>query len=314
MFSVTLTLTVIAGIALANLFLGFASALLIGRGPKRWSDLDEAVTVRYFSPSLLFARAKHIAHPDIAHPDIAHPDMLDPPAPAAPAWQPPDPAAAQSDLSEEVEYAAVRQLPPTPPTRPAAWDPATQKLVLTPLDPPAPAVEEPPETVLSQQLEMWRENSDREEETACLSGFMVTIRDPDAQQHMGELLLKAVQARISGQLRKDRCVLRIADYQLVWFSDDVSPDDGVMPVERIRQLLGKTRFLYEGHAVAIGVQAAVVAVSMADHPAELIRRIQATWQYALEKANEATCIDVGRGPEFVQPVPLDLDEIDCPID
>ena len=310
MFSVILTLTVISGIALTNLLLGFASALLIGRGPKRWSDLDEAVTVRYFSPSLMFARAQHVAHPDML-------DLPSPPAPAAPAPEPPDPAAAQSDLSEEVEHEAVRQLPPAPPpppAHPAAWDPATQKLVLTPLDPPAPAEEEPPETVFSQQLEMWRGSSDREEEIVCLSGFMVTIRDPDAHQHMRESLLKAVQARISGQLRKDRRVLRIADHQLVWFSGDVSPDEGIMPVERIRQLLGKTRFLHEGHAVAIGVQAAVVAVSVADRPAELIRRMQATWQYALEKADEATCVDVGRGPEFVQPAPLDLDEIDCAID
>jgi len=43
MFSVTLALIAIFGIALTNLFLGFASALLIGRGPRSWSDVDEAV-------------------------------------------------------------------------------------------------------------------------------------------------------------------------------------------------------------------------------------------------------------------------------
>ena len=48
MFSVTLALIAIFGIALTNLFLGFASAVLIGRGPKSWSDLDDAVSSAIF--------------------------------------------------------------------------------------------------------------------------------------------------------------------------------------------------------------------------------------------------------------------------
>jgi hypothetical protein len=79
-------------------------------------------------------------------------------------------------------------------------------------------------------------------------------------------------------------------------------------------LLGMTRFLHEGSALAIAVQAAIVAVSARDTPPELIRRIEATLQYALEKAEVSTCIDSGQGPRFVPPTRLDLDETECALE
>jgi hypothetical protein len=200
--------------------------------------------------------------------------------------------------------------PSVPLTRPAAWDPATQKLILSPTASGCPDEVEPPEIVLGRQFETWRE-SDPREETPCLSGFMVTVKDAALDEPVRVSLMRAVHARIAGQLRKDRRVLRVADNQFVWFSGDVHPDEGLMPVERIRQQLGKTRFLRADNVIAIAVQAAVLAVSARDNPSELIRRIQETLQYALERAEGPTCIDVGRGPGFVQPTRLDLDETEC---
>ena len=46
MYSVTFAMTAIIIIAGTNLFLGFAVALLMGRGPKRWSDIDRAIVLQ----------------------------------------------------------------------------------------------------------------------------------------------------------------------------------------------------------------------------------------------------------------------------
>ncbi len=42
MYSMTFALIVIIGMASMNLFLGFAAAVLMGRGPKSWNDVDRA--------------------------------------------------------------------------------------------------------------------------------------------------------------------------------------------------------------------------------------------------------------------------------
>jgi hypothetical protein len=301
MFSVILALTVIFGISLVNLFLGFASALLIGRGPKSWSDLDGAVTVRFFSPRLVLARPRRGVEMVAVVPV-------------------PIEAAGETALVRDVTdvggqeaatiMAVERNEPPVPPAHPAAWDPATQRLVLTPTQDPCPAEEGPPETVLESQFEAWRA-SERREDTPCLSGFMVTVNDPALDELVQASLMRALHTKIAGQLRKDRRVLRIADNQFVWFSADVDPADGLMPVERIRQLLDKTRFLHEDNAVAIAVQAAVVAAFAQDSPSDLIRRIQEALQFALEKGEASTCLDAGQGPSFVPPARLDLDETEC---
>ena len=61
MYSATFALTAILGIALTNLFLGFAFAVLIGRGPRSLSDVEDAITIRYFSPQLLFPFSRRTA-------------------------------------------------------------------------------------------------------------------------------------------------------------------------------------------------------------------------------------------------------------
>ena len=45
MYSATFAMIVIIGIAVTNLFLGFATAMLLGRGPKRLSDIDRAIVL-----------------------------------------------------------------------------------------------------------------------------------------------------------------------------------------------------------------------------------------------------------------------------
>jgi hypothetical protein len=123
--------------------------------------------------------------------------------------------------------------------------------------------------------------------------------------------MDAVHKSIVGQLRKDRRVLRVADNQFLWFSPDVHPDDGLAPVERTRQILRSTRFVHNEQTIAVTVQAAVVAVSSWEESPGLIQRLVGTLQYVYEKGEEPTCVDVGHGPEFVEPTKLDLQEIEC---
>jgi hypothetical protein len=299
MFSITLALIAIFGIALTNLFLGFASAMLIGRGPKSWSQIDDAVSVRYFSPRLVLPGAKRAAEPRTEKPVPGAADLravkevveVERPAPVATtAVEPPAPVAS--------------------PSRSAAWDSTSHKLVLPRKPSAAPEDDGPPEAVFARQLDAWRASQSREE-TPCLSGIMVTVQDQGLGDHARAALMNAASASIVGQLRKDRRVLRIADDQFLWFSPDVSPDEGLAPVERTRQILHNTRFMHEGSALAVSIQAAVVAVSDQDRPPALIQRLQRTLQYSRERGEGPTCMDVGDGPGFVQPLKLDLDEVEC---
>jgi hypothetical protein len=302
MFSVMFALVAILGIALMNLFLGFASAILLGRGPKSWSDLDNAVTVRYFSPRLAFPRARRTA-------ELVDVPSVPRPAPSSAAPPPDEPPDMESHAPAPVSFLDEPAPVAAPAVRPA-WDATTHRLVLPPKPTAAPEEEGPPEAVFARQLETWRTSQQREE-TPCLSGIMVSVQHVVLDDCTRDTLMKAVHASIAGQLRKDRRVLRIADNQFLWFSADMQPDEGLAPVERTRQILHNTRFLHDGNALAVSVQAAIVVVSAEDSPAELIQRLQRTLQYALEKGEGSTCIDVGYGPGFVQPPKLDLDEIEC---
>ncbi len=302
MFSVTFALVAILGIALMNLFLGFASAMLLGRGPKTWADLDNAVQIRYFSPRLALPRAPRAPAP-VDQP--AEPPSQAPAEPTAP----PEPIEA-ADSAPATDAALHEPQPaPMPVARPA-WDATTHRLVLPP-KPAAPREDEgPPDAVFARQLETWRTSQQREE-TPCLSGIMVNVQQVVLDDDARTALANALHTSIAGQLRKDRRVLQMADHLFLWFSPDVHPDEGLAPVERTRQILSSTRFLYDGNPLDISVQAAIVAVSVHDRPADLIERLRRTLQYAWEKGECATCVDVGHGPGFVQSPRLDLDEIEC---
>ncbi|MHB8957981.1 MAG: hypothetical protein ACYC4U_34060 [Pirellulaceae bacterium] len=302
MYSATFALTAIFGIALTNLFLGFAFAMLLGRGPRSLSDLENAVTVRYFSPQLLFP----FAHRGSKRKQIVasasspvRPSAVTTPAPAAHCIAPAETSPTAAAAAAGVSPAAVQSI---------AIAKTTPRFVLPP-DPVAPpeAPEEAPDVVLHDQLEAWQASNPREE-NASLSGFAVMLPGSDAGAQVQTALMKAVLAKITTQLRKDRRVLRIADDLFLWFSADVQPDDGLLPVGRIRQILDKTRFLHEDTALTVEAHAAVLAVTLHDNAADLIERLQTTLKFAQEKAGQSLCIDVGDGPAFVEPLLLDVDQ------
>ena len=131
----------------------------------------------------------------------------------------------------------------------------TPRLVLPPKPVSRPAEDEAPEVVLGRQLEAWQA-SDPREETPCLSGFAVTLPNNAVDDHVRTALMNAVHGKITSQLRKDRRVLRTAENHFLWFSADVHPDDGLLPVGRIRQIIDKTRFVHQGTPLAIEAHAA----------------------------------------------------------
>ena len=71
MYSATFAMTVIIGIAVINLLLGFAAAVLSGRGPKRWSDLERAFVLQPVSlRGVRWGRRAAVEHVDV-NPQVA---------------------------------------------------------------------------------------------------------------------------------------------------------------------------------------------------------------------------------------------------
>jgi len=302
MFSVTFALIAILAIAVTNLFLGFATAMLLGRGPKNWSDLDQAVTVRYFAPRLLFPGAQRHAAPP-----LAPPLPIEPIAPTPSVRSMPE----ASEPAALPEHPVVNEpVPVSSPSQCAAWDSTVKKLVLAPRPTASPDDTRTPDEIFAGQWEKWRAHPGPEAHP-CLAGVLVAVRGGTLDADARSALMKAVQTSITGQLRKDRRVLRVADDQCMWFLPDVSTADALAPVERTRQMLRKTRFVFEEQTLDVAVQSAVVAVSAADDPPLLIQRLQQTLHFALERGENATCTDTGQGPTVVPGPDLDLEEIEC---
>jgi hypothetical protein len=298
MYSATFALTAILGIALTNLFLGFAFAVLIGRGPRSLSDVEDAITIRYFSPQLLFPFSRRTARQAQVRP-VALPVAAS--LPVTP------PSTCSDPVAPSVPPTSAEDFSPAPTVQSIAIAGTTPRLVLQPKPVSRPAEDEAPEVVLGRQLEDWQA-SDPREETPCLSGFAVTLQNNAVDDHVGAALMNAVYGKITSQLRKDRRVLRTAENHFLWFSADVHPDDGLLPVGRIRQIIDKTRFVHQGIPLAVEAHAAVVAVKLHENAADLIRRVQTLLKSAQDKGGRSMCVDVGDGPAFVAPARLDIDE------
>jgi hypothetical protein len=315
MYSATFALTAILGIALTNLFLGFAFAVLIGRGPRSLSDVEDAITIRYFSPQLLFPFSRRTAKQPPVRPVAAPvaafaPIAASPPVAASLPIATSLPVAASlacSDPAPSVSPRSAGDAPPAAMLQSIAIAGTTPRLVLPPKPVTRPPEDEAPDVVLGLQLEAWQA-SDPREETPCLSGFAVTLHNSNVDDHVRAALINAVHGKITSQLRKDRRVLRTAENHFLWFSADVHPDDGLLPVGRIRQMIDKTRFVHEGTPLAVEAHAVVVAVKRHETAADLIRRAQATLKFAQDKGGRSMCVDVGDGPAFVAPARLDIDE------
>jgi hypothetical protein len=299
MYSVPFLIMIVAGIAVVNLFLGFAAALLAGRGPQRWSDLDRIVKVRYFSPALLFGKDR----PAERQTEIDADPLLNPRS--ADDDQPPQVPCAEPSFN--AECGSTRR--DNDPERFQCGSVVRKFTLSTDQDGPPPQNVPPPQ-FLDEQLRMWREQPEPRD-TPSLSGLSVEALTEDVDPSTLEALLRAVESRVAGQLRRDRRVLHIAERQFAWFSDDVEPDDAMMPLNRIRQLLETTRFTVGTAAIHLRVAAAVVAGTDRDSGHALLARLQSSLQFAAQQCAQQTARDIGSGPEPMETPALDLDESVC---
>jgi hypothetical protein len=290
-------MTAIFGIAVTNLFLGFAFAVLTGHGPKSWSEVDAAVRVCRFWPRLVLPRLPRLR------------------------WRAADllPTGERSRLTSDVSVGAVDRDRSSASGRtqsgavagdPPAVQRVAQRMVLTHLAAEPPEASGDPVGVLTEQLAAWRASESRGE-MPCLSGIEVVADDTQGGGHVGSLLDESVRARIIRQLRKDRRLLRGAEHQFIWFSPDAHPDDALRPVERIRQMFDSTRFRYGDTVVSASVRSAIVAATTADTPQELMARLDRALACARETGVNATYVDRGDGPRPVEPTRHEIAPSEC---
>lgn len=303
MYSTTLALAAILSVALVNTFLGFAFASLMGRGPRRWRDADQAITIRYFSPGLLWPRWRRKTSAQHAPAATAPPTTAQPKREATAAH-----VAAPSTTTAD-KQAPAPPLFPVASAVPTSLNPSS-RLVLTPKDQPEIATNEPIEESLQRQLTAWLANEQRLE-TPSLCGISIVIRDPSSDPDLARSVMNTVSAKIAAQLRKDRRILCPQHNQLVWFAADSTPDDGLLPLSRIRQLLEKTRFLRGEIPLTVETATALMSISAGDTPAIALKRMQQTLAYAQEKGAGSVCVELGNGPTLVEPVPMDVDASEC---
>jgi hypothetical protein len=297
MYTTTFALAAILSVALVNLFLGFAFASLMGRGPHRWRDADKAIVVRRFSTSLLLPGwRRKAAEISAAAPLVPKQATVASVTNAIPASTPKTPALPPP------AFAAAATVPSSPSP--------TARLVLTPKDEPDKSLGESTEEALQRQLNAWLANEQRIE-TPSLCGLCAIIREPLADPAIAGAVMKAVTGQVATQLRKDRRILQPHENRLVWFAADTHPDDGLMPISRIRLILEKTRFLVGETPLTLELATALISVNAGDTPATLLKRMQQTLAYAREKGAGSVCVELGSGPTLVDPIPLDVDASEC---
>lgn len=297
MYSVAFAITVIFCIAVTNLAFGFTAAVLCGRGPRSWSDVGRAIVVRRVVPRR--APKKTMA---------ADPSRSDPP----PTHDTPVAAATVTPVPQQPE-------PLTPIARAPAQEPANASsapVVDAPVVATAPvprrrqnaAIEDdrPADVVLHQQLEQWKTEELGDE---MPSATMVTVHRPDdgSADDAWPVLLRAIDQTISSQLRRDRCVLRFAENEFVWFTEDVSAEDAFFPAERIRHILENTTFEYQGDMLRVAVHTAVVTVSFDDRADMVLERLRATEKFATQRDGAPIAWDLGNGPQEAEPIEIGIE-------
>ncbi len=335
-------MTVIIGIAIINLMLGFAAALLLGRGPQRWSDVERAIVLQpialgHLRPDarptvervyLNLAPSRTIEEPEPEPRGSGAPNLpaaatngpsatSDTPS-ASNAPSPPEPTAGKTAkvvtrAGNGVELLAATDTPPeqtNPPLSSSAQETAPKEIVLTLSNPVVEAESQSPEKTLSHQLDTWR-HSDLSDEAPSMSGIKIDLSDCELDDATSDRLLEKVFVRIKSQVRKDRRVLKVEKGQFAWFSCDVTPDDALMPIERIRQILTKTRFFPLDNPLPVAVVASVVIGQQEDDAEELFKRLHMALQHASEDQAHATYLDTGNGPESVEPYEIEVEETEC---
>jgi hypothetical protein len=322
MYSVVFAMTVILGIAVTNMFLGFAAALLLGRGPRRWSDVDRAIVIQPVVLNLpRFRRRPRVERIEVplavteAAPPHEAPRASSTPEPQVEDAAPgdgyvgrsvQDAKAKESAASESADNAAAASQ-----ATPVATTTVPETLILRPAVQTLEEENKSPAEALQEQLQQWRGSESVDEDVPSLSGLSISLVDVDTDSPVGEILSETIHARIKGQVRRDRRVLRIEPGCFVWFSPDVLPDDALMPVERIRQLLDHTRFLDHGEAVRLSIVAGVVQALAEDDSESLLDRLRSAWHLAQQEGAYPTALDTGSGPNGVKPYAIEVEETDC---
>ncbi len=295
MYSTTFALIVIVGIASVNLFLGFAAAVLMGRGPKSWADVDRALVFRSFSPELLGFGGKSVAAaPESAPPRHTKPVAVDRPSPRP--------------VSATVEAAPESVTP----IAPAAPPPVVEEPILTlkPLTAEPAEDDMPPEQLLDEQLVEWRDDEEADN-VASISMLVLTAPAEETEPDATPLLREAIRRTMSSQIRRDRKLLTLAGGQFVWFSADVHPEDALMPVERIRQTIQKTHFEYYERGLEISVHAAVVAARTEDRASDLLKRLGQAIELAQQSNDDTATLDLGSGPKSAERLNIEVAESTC---
>lgn len=322
MYSVVFAMTVILGIAVTNLFLGFAAALLLGRGPRRWSDVDRAIVIQPVVLNLpRFRRRPRVERIEVP---LALPEATPPhevsrvpgtPKPrvddAAPADRHSGNSAQDVKMKESVASEPADNALPANRATPVATMPAPEILILRPAVQMLEEESKSPLETLQEQLQQWRGSEPGDEDVPSLSGLSISVIGVAADSPLREVLSETIHARIKGQVRRDRRVLKIEPFCFVWFSPDVLPDDALMPVERIRQFLEHTRFLDHGEPVRLSIVAAVVQTLAEDDSESLLNRLRSAWHLARQEGAYPTSLDMGSGPNGVKPYAIEVEQTDC---
>jgi hypothetical protein len=292
MYSMTFALIVIIGMAGMNLFLGFAAAVLMGRGPKSWSDVDRALVFRSFSLELLGIRRKSAVETSDQTTPVEQPVTDAQPHPT-PAVTPPVSASTETDASQTTEAPAEEPI-----------------LTLEPLAPKNPVDETPPEQKLDDQLLEWREDEETDD-IASISMLVLAAPSDETEPEATPLLREAIHDTMRKQIRRDRVLMTLEEGQYVWFSSDVHPEDALMPVERIRQTLQKMHFEYYERNLEITIHSAVAAARREDRAKDLTKRLREAIAAAEQSGEDVVFLDLGSGPESTECLEIEVSESTC---
>jgi hypothetical protein len=296
LYSTTFALIVIIGIAGMNLFLGFAAALLIGRGPKSWSDVDQAFIFRGFSPELIRVRGKSTAEASPPKADAGGP----PTRRRAPHTEPAIPKVSEPPPGTDHPTSTV-------PTEPQAEEAV---LKLEPLVPQKEIDDTPADEMLEAQLLEWRDDEEAED-IASISVLVLSEPNDDTEPEAVPLLRQAVYKTMRQQIRRDRVLMIMGAGQYVWFSADVHPEDALMPVERIRQTIQNTHYEYLERPLAIKMHSAVAAVRREDRAKDLTTRLLDTITVAQQSNEDVVFLELGSGPKATERIAIEVEESTC---
>jgi hypothetical protein len=168
----------------------------------------------------------------------------------------------------------------------------------------------PATQVLNELLDEWREG-EQSEEVASMSMLVLAGPDDDSEPEAVPLLRQAIRDTIRKQIRRDRVLMTPEEGHYQWFSSDVHPEDALMPVERIRQTIQKTRFEYDERHLDVQVYSAVSIVHRDDDGELVARRLRETIAAAGHSDQDVVFLEMGSGPQPTERLEIEVAESSC---